>query len=142
MDISFLIDFRLAAANGAFQTGTGSTRSQAVVPRRETIRSSAMNITPSGNATGSGIDRQAQDVAPASGFASDDPVTSSQIRGSHPMDAVALSNTRGLATIDTTRPSIDLNAIAVDSYALCRRCRYDRGAGFTDKKRGDNKCRQ
>ena len=75
---------------------------------------SAMEITPSDNAAGSGVDRQAQNVAPASRFASDDPVTSSQIRGPHPTDAVALSYTHRLATIDTTRPSIDLNAIAVN----------------------------
>jgi hypothetical protein len=54
-----------------------------------------MDITPSGNAAGSGIDSQAQNVAPASRFASDDPVTSSQIRGPHPIDAIALSDTRG-----------------------------------------------
>jgi hypothetical protein len=75
---------------------------------------SAMDIAPSSNAAGSGVDSQAQNVAPASRVARDDPVTSSQIHGSHPTDAVALSYTRGLATVDTTRPSIDLNAIAVD----------------------------
>ena len=75
-------------------------------------------------------------------FASDDPVTSSQIRGPHPIDAIALSDTRGLPAIDTSRPSIDLNAIAVDRYALCRRCRYDRRTGFAETKCGDGKCQQ
>jgi signal recognition particle subunit SRP54 len=62
-------------------------------------------------AAGSGVDSQAQNVAPASRFASDDPVTPPQIRRSHPTDAVALSDTHGLPAIDTSRPSIDLNAI-------------------------------
>jgi hypothetical protein len=94
-----------------------------------------MNITPSGNAAGSGINRQAQNVAPAPGVAGDDPVTSSQIRGSHPIDAVALSNANGFATIDTTRPSIDANAVAVNGEALskCRRSGWHDGFANTQK---------
>ena len=103
---------------------------------------SAMDISPSGNAPGSRVYRQAQDVAPAPRFACHDPVTSAQIRTSHPADAIALSDTHGLPAVDTPRPSIDPNAIAVDRYALCRRGRYDGRAGFAETERGDGKCQQ
>ena len=84
---------------------------------------SAMDISPSGNAPGSRVNRQAQDVAPAPRFACHDPVTSAQIRAPHPADAIALSDTqasrrsirRDLRSIRTpSRSIVTLCAVAVD----------------------------
>ena len=103
---------------------------------------SAMDIAPPDNAAGSGVDSQAQNVPPPARVPSDDPVTSSHIDGSHSIDAVTLGNTCGLATVDTTRPAIDLNPIAVDCYTLCCCRRYNRGADLAETKRGDDKRQQ
>ena len=75
--------FKSSFSIGSITRGTIGNRQPALVLRDDPL--SAMDIASSGNAAGSGVYRQAQNVAPAACVASDDPVTSSHIHGSRLM---------------------------------------------------------
>jgi hypothetical protein len=66
-------------------------------------------------------------------------VRSSQIRVSHSIDTVALSDADCFPAIDTTRPAINANAIAVNGEALAKCCRSSWHTGFANAQKGDSK---
>jgi hypothetical protein len=65
-------------------------------------------------------------------------VRSSQIRVSHSIDTVALSDADCFPAINT-RQAINANSVAVNSEALGKRCRGSWHAGFANAQKGDSK---
>ncbi|MDO8980317.1 MAG: hypothetical protein Q7V17_13900 [Afipia sp.] len=102
----------------------------------------SMDITAPNYTSGSGIDRQSQNVAPAATFTGDDPITSPHVGMSDARNSVSLGYSNCFRTAYAMRSSIDAHTIAVDGDALrsgagnqpWRQFCKEHGGGHKDKR--------